>query len=86
MCAGAVVQPRTMLEPHVIVNTGAVVDHDCRVAAFAQIGPGSTLCGGVLLGIGAMVGAGATIVPGVRVGSRAPVRARARRRGGRRCA
>ena len=37
VCAGAVVQTRTTLQQHVIVKSGAVVDHDCEMGPFAQI-------------------------------------------------
>ena len=42
--------------------------HDCRIADFVHIAPGSTLCGGVEIGPMTLVGAGSTIIPGVKVG------------------
>lgn len=66
--AGAVIQPGARLGAHVIVNTGATVDHDCYIEDFAHIAPGVNLGGGVWVGEGALIGIGAVIVPGIRVG------------------
>ena len=41
--AGAVIQPDTVVGEHVIVNTGATLDHDCRIGDFAHIGPRAAL-------------------------------------------
>ena len=50
-----------------IVNTGAVVEHDCRLGSNVFIGPGAVICGGVDIGDNCYVGANATIRPGVKV-------------------
>lgn len=67
--AGCVVGARTIVEAHAIVNTRASLDHDCEIGARAFIGPGATLCGGVVVEAGGFVGAGATILPGRRIGA-----------------
>ena len=59
--AGAVVNPEAALEACVLVNTGAIVEHDCHVGAFAHIAPRACLCGGVRVEAGAHIGAGAVI-------------------------
>ncbi|MCF0071653.1 acetyltransferase [Dyadobacter sp. CY261] len=64
----AVVQAGSYLGCHVIVNTGAIIDHDCVLADFAHIGPGATLCGGVHVGECTLVGAGSVILPQVSIG------------------
>lgn|SRR5690606_37998624 len=71
--AGAVVQPGTILGENVLLNTKASVDHDCEVGDHVHVGPGATICGGVLIERGAFIGAGAVIVPGVRIGADAVV-------------
>ncbi len=71
--AGAVVQPGSWLGENVIINTGARVDHDCRIEAHAHIAPGVTLSGLVHIGSGAHIGTGATIIQGVKVGATAIV-------------
>lgn len=68
-----VVQAGAAIGRHVIINTGASVDHDCTIADFVHIAPGAVLCGGISIGEGAMVGAGAVIIPGVKVGAWATV-------------
>lgn len=69
LCAGSVVQPDAILGAHVIVNTGATVDHDCRVGNFVHLAPGTHLAGFVVVEEGAFLGIGAVVIPGVRVGA-----------------
>jgi sugar O-acyltransferase (sialic acid O-acetyltransferase NeuD family) len=73
--AGAVLQCNVALAANTVVNTGAQLDHDCRVGRHAFIGPGAVLCGAVQLGSGVFVGAGAVLLPGVSVGDGAVVAA-----------
>lgn len=54
---------------HCIVNTAAVVEHDCVLEDFVHLSPHATLCGNVHVGEGAWIGAGATVIPGVRIGA-----------------
>ncbi len=67
--AGAVVQPGSQLGANAIINTGALVDHDCTIGSHAHIGPGVTLSGGVIIGQGAHVGTGAAVIQGIKVGA-----------------
>ena len=67
--AGAIVQTGTRLGKHVIINTGATVDHDSLVNDFAHIAPGAHLAGNVVIGAGSLVGIGASVVNGTHVGS-----------------
>jgi len=64
-----VVNAGAILGANVVVNTGAIVEHDCMLADHVHIAPGATLCGGVEVGAATLVGAGATIVPGVVIGA-----------------
>jgi UDP-perosamine 4-acetyltransferase len=66
--ARAVIGPDARLGRLVLVNTGAIVDHDCILDDGAHIAPGAVLAGGVRIGAGVLVGAGAAIRPGVTVG------------------
>ncbi len=66
--AGAVVNARSVIRDGCIVNTGASVDHDCRVGAYAHMAPGTRLCGRVELGEGVFLGVGACVLPEVRIG------------------
>ncbi|GAA6133779.1 acetyltransferase [Oceaniserpentilla sp. 4NH20-0058] len=64
---GAIVQPGVVIGPHSIVNTGAVIEHDCRIGAYNHIAPRATLCGQVQLQDNVYVGAGATIIQRIRL-------------------
>ena len=66
--AGCVVNADAYLGGQVIVNTGATVDHDCRIEDAVHIAPGCHLCGGVSVGQGSLLGAGTTVTRGVRIG------------------
>ena len=68
--AGCVVNADAYLGGQVIINTGATVDHDCRIEDAVHIAPGCHLCGGVSVGQGSLLGAGTTVTPGVRIGNR----------------
>ncbi len=71
--ANAVIQAESVLGGHVIVNTAASIDHDCRIGSFAHIAPGARLAGSVTVGSGALIGIGAVVIPGVTVGENAAV-------------
>jgi len=66
-----VVNARTRVGRGVIVNSGAIVEHDCDLGAFCHVASGSILAGGVAVGEGALIGAGSAVLPGVRIGDRA---------------
>jgi sugar O-acyltransferase (sialic acid O-acetyltransferase NeuD family) len=67
--AGSIINPNSQIGDHTIINTAAVIDHDCILAAFVHISPNATLCGGVKIGHATHVGAGAVVIPGIRIGS-----------------
>ena len=69
----ACIQTGSAVGSHCIVNTGAVVDHDCRLGDFVHVSPHATLCGGVEVGNGAWIGAGATVIQGIKIGANAIV-------------
>ena len=59
--------------PNVIVNTGAVVDHDCVLEDHVHVASGATLGGNVHVSHGAHVGLGASVIQGCRIGELAVV-------------
>lgn len=65
---------RASLGNNVIVNSGAIVEHDCKIGDNTFIGPGAVIGGGVtigedcFIGLGSRIKNGVTIVPGVTVG------------------
>lgn len=71
--AGVVVQPGSRVGVNSILNTGALVDHDCVIGAHAHVAPGAVLSGNVRIGDEAHVGTGAALIQGVAVGSRSIV-------------
>lgn len=68
IAAQAVVGPDVRVERGCIINHGAVVDHDCYLAAFTHIAPNATLGGGARVGRRVLIGAGANILPGISIG------------------
>jgi sugar O-acyltransferase (sialic acid O-acetyltransferase NeuD family) len=51
-----------------IINTGAIVSHDCVIGNYANLSPGAILAGSVEIGDGVLVGMGATINLHVKIG------------------
>jgi acetyltransferase EpsM len=56
-----------------IINTGAIVSHDCTLAEYVNLSPGATLAGGVMVGESALIGMRATVNLNVSVGKRARI-------------
>ena len=69
VCAGAIVGVDALVAADAILNTAATLDHDGRVLAHAQVGPGAHLAGRVTVEEGAFVGTGASVIPGCRIGA-----------------
>ena len=65
--AGAIVGAEAQLGAGVIVNCGAVVDHDCRVDDFGHLGVNAAMSGGSVLGRGAWMQAGCVLGYGAMV-------------------
>lgn len=66
--AMSVLQAKSVIQQHVIVNTGAIIEHETHVGAFVHLAPRATICGECLVGTGSMIGPGAVITRGVHVG------------------
>ena len=75
LLAGAILNARAEAEDDAIVNTGALLEHDCVIGAHAHVGPGAMLAGNATVGEGAHVGIGAVLIEGVSVGAGALVAA-----------
>jgi len=56
-----------------IVNTGAIVDHECYLYDGVHVCPGATLAGCVLVEPYSMIGTGAVVLPRIRIGKGAIV-------------
>lgn len=51
-----------------IINSGAIIEHECRIGQFVHVAPGATLCGRVCVEDHTHIGANATILPSVHIG------------------
>jgi sugar O-acyltransferase (sialic acid O-acetyltransferase NeuD family) len=71
--AHAYVGSQTRLGYGCIVNTGAILSHDCVLGDYVNISPGAILAGEVQVGAGALIGMGATINLQARVGAGARI-------------
>lgn len=69
----AAVSEGAELGRYCIVNTGASVDHECRLGDGVHVMPGATLAGCVEIAAHATVGSNATVLPRVRIGPRAVI-------------
>ncbi len=67
--ANAYIGTEARLYPKCMVNTNAVVSHDCEVGAYTHIAPGALLAGHVHVGERSLIGMGVTTAIGVKVGS-----------------
>ncbi|MCH5228642.1 MAG: hypothetical protein J1F12_01440 [Muribaculaceae bacterium] len=65
--AGAIVN-RAKLEANVVVNSGAIVEHDCIIGENTFIGPGAVIGGFTHIGRDCFIGLGARIGNGLTIG------------------
>jgi len=68
VCSGATVGAQVRLGKGVIINTCAVVDHDCVIGDFAHISPAAVLCGVIRVGERTWVGAGSVLRDHLTIG------------------
>ena len=71
--ANAYVGSSTLLHERCMVNTGAIVSHDCEIGSYTHIAPGAMLAGHVHVGEKALVGMGVTTAIGITIGSGARI-------------
>jgi sugar O-acyltransferase (sialic acid O-acetyltransferase NeuD family) len=71
--ANAYVGPEANLHPRCMINTNAVISHDCIIEAYTHIAPGALLAGHVHVGTRTLVGMGVTTAIGVRIGDGARI-------------
>lgn len=68
ICAGVVIQPEARIGDHVIINTGAHIDHECIIENYAHVSPGNNLAAGVQIGEGTIMGIGTSVIPFIKIG------------------
>jgi sugar O-acyltransferase (sialic acid O-acetyltransferase NeuD family) len=66
--ANAYIGSEAHLHPRCMVNTNAVVSHDCVIGMYSHIAPGVLLAGEVHVGARTLIGMGVTTAIGVRIG------------------
>ncbi len=71
--ANAYVGSESILHERCMINTGAIVSHDCEIGAYTHIAPGAMLAGHVHVGERALVGMGVTTVIGLKIGAGARI-------------
>ena len=66
--AGAIVQAGSRIGAMSVINTGAIVDHDCKIGEYSHLAPGAVMCGGVETGCGVFVGSGSVVIENLSLG------------------
>lgn len=69
LCAGAVVNAAARAGADLLVNTAAVVEHDCVLGDHVHVATGARLASGVRVGDVVHVGLGACVNQGVSIGA-----------------
>ena len=69
---GCLVMERTVVNHSIIgkntvINTGAIIEHGCKIGDNCFVGPGVILCGGVTIGDNTLIGAGAVVRDGLSI-------------------
>jgi len=67
--AGSIIGPDVCIKENVIINTRAIVEHDCFIDSHSHVASGAIICGNVSIGQNTHIGAGATINQGIQIGS-----------------
>lgn len=68
--AGAIINAESMIEDFAIINTGATVDHNCKIGKAAHISPLCGLAGNVTVGNQSFLGIGCKVIPKISIGER----------------
>lgn len=71
--ANAYVGSEAILHKRCMINTGAIISHDCEIGAYTHIAPGALLAGHVHVGERALVGMGVTTIIGLKIGAGARI-------------
>ena len=68
ICAGVVINPRSVIGNNVILNTGCTIDHHNHMGDHVHIAPGVHTGGNVKVGNGTLIGIGATVISECKIG------------------
>jgi len=67
--AHAVVNADAMVGQGATINTGAIVEHDCRIGNFAHLSPRVAIGGHVQVGNLSWLGIGSTVIANIKIGA-----------------
>lgn len=67
--ANSYIGSESILHLRCMINTNAVISHDCEIGQYTHIAPGALLAGHVHIGERTLVGMGVTTTIGVKIGS-----------------
>lgn len=70
--AGAIIN-RAQLGENCVINSGAIVEHDCKVGDNTFVGPGAVIGGFTQIGENCFIGLGAKIANGLTIGNNVTV-------------
>lgn len=70
-----VINANTVVGKMCIINTGAIVEHDCMIGDFSHVAVSAVICGQCMVGKSVFVGANATVVHQRQLGNSAYVKA-----------
>ncbi len=62
------VNPFAIIGDYTILNTGAIIEHECKLGNAVHIAPGAVLAGNVEIGDRTFIGANSVIKQGVKIG------------------
>ncbi len=65
---GAMLNSGSQIGRCAIINTGAIIEHDCQIGEFVHISPGTVLCGQVTIGNDSHIGAGSVVRQLIQIG------------------
>lgn len=65
----AVVNTNSVIKRMSIINTGAIIEHDCFLGEYSHLAVGGILCGGVSVGTRTLIGANATVIQNIKIGN-----------------
>ncbi|MCZ2845034.1 MAG: acetyltransferase [Candidatus Bathyarchaeota archaeon] len=64
----AAVNSQVIIGNYCILNTGSILEHECKLGDAVHVAPGAVLAGGVKVGDNTFIGANTVIKEGVRIG------------------
>lgn len=58
----------TEISDYVILNTGCIIEHECKIGKASHIAPGAVLAGNVSVGENTFIGANSVVRQGIKIG------------------